>query len=47
MNFISAKSMFSAYPLLTASGRTIINPAVFHNGRVKIPVLFVLLKYRE
>ena len=39
--------MFSAYPLLTASGRTIINPTVFHNGRVKIPVLFALLKYRE
>ena len=47
MNFISAKSMFSAYPLLTASGHTIINPVVFHNGWVKIPVLFVLLKYRE
>lgn len=46
MNFISANAIFSAYPLLTAAGHTVINPAVFYQGQVKIPVLFTLLKYR-
>jgi len=46
MNFISPNFLFSAYPFLTSSKCAIVNPRLFHFGRVKLPTLQALLKYR-
>lgn len=45
MNFLTADTLFAAYPPLTAAKRGVLNPMPFAHGNAKIPGLNISLKY--